>query len=363
MKAPLATWQSGRFQQLIGVRFPIVQGPFGGGLSSVQLTASVTNAGGLGSFGAHTLDPDRIAALVADLKVRISGPFAVNLWVPQPAERDLRLSEAEFDRHLDRLRPYLRELDLPEPVFTETFTPAFERQVEALFQAQPPVFSFVMGIPPADVLREASRRGIATIGTATTVDEAVALEAAGVDAIVASGSDAGGHRGAFLRPVERSLVGTFSLVPQVVDAVSVPVIAAGGIADARGVVAALALGADGVQIGTAFLATEESGASAVHKRSLTSPAARETVLTRVFTGRTARGIPNRFQEEMAAFEGEVPPYPIHGALTQDLRRAANERGLHDYVHLWAGQAAPLTTSRPAADLVSTLVAETERLLG
>jgi nitronate monooxygenase len=216
-----------------------------------------------------------------------------------------------------------------------------------------------MGIPPTSVLEEARRRGIVTIGTATTVDEAVALESAGVDAVVASGSDAGGHRGAFLRPVHESLVGAFSLIPQVADAVTIPVIAAGGIADARGVVAALTLGADGVQIGTAFLASDESAASPVHKRALHSPEARATVLTRVFTGRLARGIPNRFQSEMAAYEDDLPPYPIQSALTQSLRSAANERGIHDYVHLWAGQAAPLTTPRSAADLMASLVAETE----
>jgi nitronate monooxygenase len=223
--------------------------------------------------------------------------------------------------------------------------------------------SFVMGVPPADVVAQARERGIAVLGTASTVEEAVALDAAGVSAVVASGSDAGGHRGAFLRPVHESLVGTFSLVPQVADAVSVPVVAAGGIADARGVVAALALGADGVQIGTGFLATDESAASAVHKRALHSPDARATVLTRVFTGRLARAVANRFVREMAAHEADVPAYPVQNMLTQAMRRTANERGLPDYVHLWAGQAAPLTAPGPAAEYLAKLVAEIERRLG
>jgi nitronate monooxygenase len=220
-----------------------------------------------------------------------------------------------------------------------------------------------MGIPAPAILDEARRRGIVTIGTAATVDEAVALDRAGIDAVVASGSDAGGHRGAFLRPADESLVGTFSLVPQVADAVSVPVIAAGGIADARGVVAALTLGADGVQIGTAFLATDESGASPAHKHALHGPGARRTVLTRAFSGRLARGIPNRLQRELDARSDGVPPYPVQNALTQALRRTANERGIPDLIHLWAGQAAPLTAPRGAAEYLDSLVADTRRLLG
>jgi nitronate monooxygenase len=363
MQSPSVAWNNGRLLALLRIRYPIVQGPFGGGLSSVALSASVSNAGGLGSYGAHTLDPDRITALVAELKASTAHPFAVNLWVPQPGEADRRLDEAAFARHVGRLQPYYDTLGVTAPTYTTSFGHDFAAQVETLLRAEPPVASFVMGVPPAEVLREARRRGIVTVGTATTVDEAVALDEAGVDALVASGSDAGGHRGAFLRPVHESLVGTFSLIPQVSDAVSAPVIAAGGIADARGVCAALTLGADGVQIGTAFLGTDESGASTVHKRALRGSEARTTVLTRVFTGRMARGIPNRFQREMAAYEDDVPPYPIQGALTQPLRNAANERGEHDYVHLWAGQAAPLTAPGAAAEYFATLVVETEAALG
>lgn len=358
-----ARWQASPLASLLGIRFPIVQGPFGGGLSSVSLAAAVSNAGGLGSYGAHVLTPDEITALVSQLKQSANAPFAINLWVPQPGEENLTLAREEHERSVELLRPYLRELDLPDPLYQSSFASHFTAQLEALLQAAPPVFSFVMGIPPQEALFEARLRGIRTIGTATTVDEAVALQEAGVDAVVASGSDAGGHRGAFLRPVQESLVGTFSLIPQIADAVSVPVIAAGGIADARGVVAAFALGADGVQIGTAFLATNESGASEAHKAALHSPAARSTVLTPVFSGRLARGISNRFVREMTAFENDLPPYPIQSALTQSIRSAANARGLPEYVHLWAGQAAPLTSARSATDYLTALIAETDALLG
>ncbi|MFD7979293.1 NAD(P)H-dependent flavin oxidoreductase [Streptomyces sp. NPDC059071] len=348
----------GRLGELLSLELPVVQGPFGGGLSSVELTVAVSEGGGLGSYGAHHLAPDGITALVARLRTATDRPFAVNLWVPQDGEpRPDGLPD--LTAHVERLRPYYDELGVAAPTAADLAAwPDFDEQLDALLAAAPPVISLVMGLPPRRLVTEARRRGIALIGTATTVAEAVALEASGVDAVVASGSDAGGHRGAFLRPVRESLVGTFSLVPQVADAVTVPVVAAGGIADGRGVAAALALGADAVQIGTAFLAARESGASPVHRRALGGPEARTTVLTRLFSGRTARGIPNRFVREMAAHEDLVPPYPLQNALMLPIRRAAAEQERADRVNLWAGQAAGL--SRPdvrAADLLAALVAE------
>ncbi|XVV02884.1 NAD(P)H-dependent flavin oxidoreductase [Actinosynnema sp. CA-248983] len=359
--------------ELRGVDHPIVQGPFGGGLSSVELAAAVSNAGGLGSFGAHHLEPDAITALVADLRAATDRPFAVNLWVPQPGEdepmdrwvpqpakrdpigrRVLPTGEDDhLDRHRARLVPIYRRLGLGDPPGpADHRVPSFPDQVAALLKAAPPVMSFVMGIPPQEVLQEAKRKGIVTIGTATTVNEAIALDLAGLDAVVASGSDAGGHRGAFLTTVDHSLVGTFSLVPQVVDSVDIPVIAAGGIADRRGVRAALALGAHGVQIGTGFLATIESNAGEVHKKMLHSEAAKVTVLTKVFSGRTARGIHNGLIDELG--DTEVPPYPFQNTLMQPLRRAAAVQGLADYASLWAGQAAPLTSTTRAADYLAEL---------
>ncbi|MEP6816992.1 MAG: nitronate monooxygenase [Marmoricola sp.] len=352
-------WSDGKLEGLLGIDYPIVQGPFGAaGVSSVGLVAAVAEAGGLGSFGANLIAPDDLAALVTGLKVATGKPFAVNLWVPQVGEQE-RLSDAEWARHLEPLRPYLDELGLSDPVNSGPARPDFEAQVGALLAAAPPVMSFVMGIPRAEIIADARRRGIPTIGTATTVDEAVAIESAGMDAVVASGSDAGGHRGSFLRPIRESLVGTFSLVPQVADAVSIPVIAAGGVADGRGILAALALGADGVQIGTGFLATDESGATPVHKRALHSDRGRVTVLTRIFSGRTARAIPNRLVNELAGFEADVPGYPAQTALTLSIRRAAASRGLDEFLNLWAGQAAALTRERSAATYFHSLVSEVE----
>lgn len=358
-----ARWGNGRLEDLLGVEYPIVQGPFGGGLSTVRLAAAVSQAGGLGSFGAHHLHPDDITALVAGLRAATDRPFAVNLWVPLHGEPRSMPRGAELRAAVDRIRPFYDELGLDADALTaDIHLPDYDSQVAALLAARPPAVSFVMGVPSPGVVAEARRLGIRTVGTATTVAEAIAVEKAGLDAVVASGSDAGGHRGAFLRPVGESLVGTFALIPQVADAVSIPVVAAGGIADGRGITAALALGADGVQIGTAFLGTEESGASAVHRAALHSDASRTTVLTRLFSGRTARGIPNRLIHELAYAEGEVPLYPVQNALMQPLRRAAAELGSADYVSLWAGQAAPLARPGTAQACFQALVTHTDELL-
>ncbi|MEU3687497.1 NAD(P)H-dependent flavin oxidoreductase [Streptomyces narbonensis] len=353
----------GRFGELVGTALPVVQGPFGGGLSSVALAAAVSEGGGLGSYGAHIHTPEEITALVARLRAATGRPFAVNLWVPQEGEAEAlaAVTDPMTTEHVERLRPYYEELGVRPPSAGDVRAwPDFDEQLDALLAAAPPVISLVMGLPPRRLVTEARRRGIVVVGTATTVDEAVALERAGADAVVASGSDAGGHRGAFLRPVRESLVGTFSLVPQVADAVTVPVVAAGGIADGRGIAAALALGADAVQIGTGFLAARESGASEAHRRTLGTPEARTTVLTRLFSGRTARGIPNRFVRDMAAHEDRVPPYPVQNALMQPIRRAAGAQDRPEYVNLWAGQAAALARESPsAAAYLADLVEETE----
>ncbi|WP_437675759.1 NAD(P)H-dependent flavin oxidoreductase [Sorangium sp. So ce131] len=355
-------WTKTRVTGALGIELPILQGPFGGGHSTAALAAAVSNAGGLGSFGAVNLPPEDIERTVQDIAGRTSRPFALNLWVPIPGQDDAHVSEPELARIAGRLRPYFEQLGLAEPRMPDRFAPRFEAQAEALIKARPPAFSFVMGVPDRAILAAARARGIKTLGTATTVEEAAALADAGVDVVVASGSDAGGHRGSFLRPVEASLVGTMSLVPQVAAAVGVPVVAAGGIADGRGIAAALALGAEGVQIGSAFLATPESGAPAVHKELLGTPRARVTRLTRVFSGRHARGIENELMLALADHLDEILPYPAQNWLTSPLRRAAGAAGRADLLALWAGQNAASARRLPAAELLRTLVEETDHVL-
>jgi nitronate monooxygenase len=219
-------------------------------------------------LGANSLTPDAIRDVVGQLRAMTSKPFAVNLWVSTEDEGARSSDEAAFNRSLAPIAPYLAELGVPRPAHAPYSPINFQEQARALIETRVPVMSFIFGIPPADILQDCRTRGILTIGTATTRDEAVALERARVDAIVASGFEAGGHRGSFLGSAEESLTGALSLVPQIVDAVDLPVIAAGGIADGRGIVAALALGADAAQIGTAFLKCDGSGASPLHRDTL-----------------------------------------------------------------------------------------------
>jgi nitronate monooxygenase len=348
-----------RVAERLQIRYPIIQGPFGGGLSSTQLVATVSNAGGLGSFGAHHLPPAQIHELAREIRSLTPKPFALNLWVSDHDAGGDYLTEERFAQQLARLRPYFQELGLPEPTYPERFGQRFEEQVAALLAVKPPVFSFIFGIPDPAILQECRQQGIVTIGTATTLAEALALEEAGVDLMVVSGFEAGGHRASFLRPAEDSLMGTFALVPQVADQVKTPIIAAGGIADGRGIVAAMALGAQGVQIGTAFLACEESGTHARHRQMLFTDAARDTTLTRVFSGRLARSIRNRFSEEMKPFAQTVAPYPSQSWLTGQLRQAAIAQGRTDLIALWAGQATPLLRHHHAAELMQALVSEVE----
>ena len=239
----------------------------------------------------------------------------------------------------------------------------FEDQVQALLDEGIFVFSFIYGIPSKQILDEFRRKEIVLIGTATTVDEAIALEQAGVDVIAASGFEAGGHRGSFLQPSEDSLTGTMALVPQVVDAVSLPVIAAGGIGDARGIVAAFALGAEGVQMGTAFLAREESGASPLHREALLTGQAKQTALTRGFTGRLARGIKNRLLDELNQRDIEILPYPLQRALVRHLSTPAEKAGRSELLPLWAGQSADLSHCTDVRALLDTLVNEVAEITG
>ena len=264
-KNEASNWNQTRFSKRVGIEYPIVQGPFGG-LSSQRLTAAVSNFGGLGSFGAHGLTPGAIKDVIAEIRSLTTKPFAMNLWVSMEDEGAFTSGEEAFARSLAAISGHIEELGGTLPVYQPYAPIRFEDQVRVILDAKVPAFSFIYGIPPGEILEECRKQGIVLIGAATTPDEAVALEDAGVDVVAASGFEAGGHRGSFLRPSEESLTGTFSLVPQVVDLVSVPVVAAGGIADARGIIAAFALGAEGVQMGTAFLACEGSGAASTTGR-------------------------------------------------------------------------------------------------
>jgi nitronate monooxygenase len=358
----LASWNQNRLTAKLEIHYPIIQGPLGG-LSSERLTAAVSNFGGLGSFGAHGLAPEAIKDVIARIRALTSKPFAMNLWVSMEDE-DARISdESAFSRSLAPLAGHLDALGAPRPTY-KPYSPArFEDQARVLLDAKVPVFSFIFGIPPGEILEEFRAKSIITIGTATTADEAAALQDAGVDAIAASGFEAGGHRGSFLRTAEDSLTGTLSLVPQAVETVDVPVIAAGGIGDARGVIAALALGAEAVQMGTVFLACEESGASLLHREALLGRNAGHTGLTKGFTGRLARGIHNRLMEEFNRKGTEILPYPLQRGLVRNLSMAAEAAGRSDLLPLWAGQSANLSTCTDVSAFLNSLVEEVSEVAG
>jgi nitronate monooxygenase len=334
---------------------PIVQGPFGGGLSAVDLVVAVSESGGLGSFGVQHLDGAGIRDVAAKIRARTNRSFALNLWIPLGDSDDPRMTDAQWNAALGLLTPYYRELGVPLPARPARFGPRYEEQIETLLELKPPVFSFVFGVPSASVLDRCRSAGIATLGAATTPAEARQLADAGVDMIVATGFEAGGHRVSFLREPEDCLTGTLSLVPQVVDSVKVPVIAAGGMADGRGIAAALKLGAAAAQIGTAFLACEESNAHPLHREKLFSPAAARTSLTRAFSGRLARSIHNDFIDAMRGKEHLFAPYPVQGWLNAQMRGAALAAGRADVISLWSGQGAPLLKHRRARELFGSLV--------
>ena len=362
MEASHSAWNRNRLTGLLGIDYPLIQGPLGG-LSSQRLTAAVSGFGGLGSFGAHSRTPEEIPDVVAEIRTLTTRPFAINLWVSVEDAGARASGEDAFNQSLRSLAAHLTELGAPRPAYQPYSPVSFDKQARAVLDAKVPVFSFIFGVPPRETLTECRTRGIVTIGTATTPDEASALEQAGVDAIAASGFEGGGHRGSFLRAAEDSLIGTMSLVPQVVDRVGVPVIAAGGIADARGVIAALALGAEGVQIGTAFLSCEQSGASRLHREALLGGEAAYTGLTRGFTGRLARGIHNRLMQELNHEGTVILPYPLQRLLVRNLSVAAEAAGRSDLMQLWAGQSAALSTHTDALDLLTSLITEVAALAG
>lgn len=335
---PTLTWAKTRVSARLGIKYPIIQGPLGG-LSSQRLTAAVSNYGGLGSFGAHGLSPSAIKDVIAELRSMTDKPFAMNLWVSMEDEGAKASDETAFNRSLAALAPHIRSLGGTLPSYSPYSPMKFEEQVRVLIDAKVPAFSFIYGIPPKEILDECRAKGIVMIGTATTPDEAVELQKANVDVIAASGFEAGGHRGSFLRTSEDSLTGTFSLVPQVVDVVSAPVVAAGGIADARGIRAAFALGAEGVQIGTAFLACEESGAARQHREALLSGEAAKTALTRGFTGRLGRAIKNQLLDTMNAPGVKILPYPLQRFLMRYISAPAEKAGKPEFIPMWAGQSA------------------------
>ncbi len=348
------------FLQLLKVPHPIIQAPLAGGGDTPELVAAVSNAGGLGFIGAAYLSPEQIAEVGRIVKSKTTRPFGINLFAPSaPAPASISPELAKR-----RIAPYFVELGIPAPSLPSGPSFTFSDQLAAALETGASAFSFTFGLLPSEAMQSLKQKRIFVIGTATTVNEAIELERAGVDAVVAQGSEAGGHRGTFQGDFSASMIGTISLVPQVADAVCIPVIASGGIMDGRGIAAALALGAAAVQLGTAFLTCKESGISEAYRAAILIAKEDQTRLTRAFSGRPARGIVNRFMTEVESGGDQeaILPFPLQNALTRPLRTAAAKSGRAEFLSLWAGQGIRMARRQSAAELVTRLVAETDEVI-
>ncbi|WP_118181827.1 NAD(P)H-dependent flavin oxidoreductase [Paraburkholderia phosphatilytica] len=345
------------FAERFGMRVPIVQAPMAGGPTTPELVAAVSNAGGLGFLAGAALDAERMQKDVAAIRALTDRPFGVNLFVLDRASPD----EATVRRALDAIDPLRAEIGLPPGKALERYAPDFRAQLDMLVELRVPVVSFTFNVlPDADVAR-LKAAGSFVMGTATNTAEGIAWRDAGADGIVAQGSEAGAHRGTFIGRFEDALVGTMALVPMLVDATGLPVLAAGGIMDGRGIVAALALGAQAAAMGTAFLTTAESAIPDVWKARLRTADDTSTTVTRAITGRHARGIRNTIIEQLSEHPERIAPYPVQNALTQELRRTAAGAGKSEYLSLWSGQGASMGRKRRegigAAELMAELEAE------
>ncbi|MCM3729275.1 nitronate monooxygenase family protein [Neobacillus cucumis] len=346
--------------EILGITNPIIQAGMAGGPTTIELVASVSNAGGLGTLGAAYMKPEEIRAAIRKIKEQTSKPFAVNLFCTDWQDQYDGVEESQ--RVLNVIREKLGMEYLDNQVETNNF---FEEQFEVLIEEKVPVISTAFGILPRDKMAKVKEQGMKVTSMVTTVREAQLAEKEGADIIIAQGSDAGGHRGTF--EIEKNTlgatIGTFSLVPQVVDAISVPVVAAGGIMDSRGLVAALALGAQGVQMGTAFLTTVESGAHPVYKEALVNSTEESTVITKVFSGRPARGIKNAFIQAYQDAKVSPADFPTQNTLSSDIRKEAALQNNPEFMSLWAGQGTRLLQNEiPAEKLISDLVAGAKRIL-
>jgi nitronate monooxygenase len=349
------SWPDTRILDLLKIQLPIIQAPMAGSVLS-EMAIAVSEAGGLGSLPCAMLSEDQVRAELSFIRQRTSKPINVNFF----CHRSPQVDHARETAWRKRLAIYYAELGLdPEaPVLSSGRTP-FDRQMRDLvLEFRPEVLSFHFGLPAKDLLGGVKATGAKILSSATTVDEARWLESEGCDAIIAQGFEAGGHRGMFLDSDTSTQVGTIALVPQVVDAVKVPVIAAGGIADARGIVAAFALGASAVQIGTAYLFCPEAKVSSVHRTALRKAKDNQTVLTNVFTGRPARGIVNRIVREVGPISDLAPEFPLAAGALAPLRSSSEALGSDDFVPLWSGQAARLARELPAGELTKRLAADT-----
>lgn len=343
---------SSPFSRMLELKFPLVVAPMAGGPSSPTLVTAASEAGALGSIGAAYSTPKAIRDFAAQVRARTTKPFAINLFVPTPTPL---VKPDELRRALDHTRAFRQAFKLADPTLAPPYEEDFDKQFEAVLEIRPAVLSFVFGTLSRDHLREAQKRGLCVIGTATTPHEALELEASGVDALVLQGVEAGGHRGLFDAHAEDPNLATLELVRETKKRIKIPVLAAGGIMNAQDVKRALAAGAEAVQMGTAFLATREAGTSSPYRQRLLA-SERHTRLTRAFSGRLARGIVNRFMEEMDEAPEAILPFPAQNKFTRDLRQASAQAESPDFLSLWCGTGGGELWTGSARELIERLFA-------
>lgn len=351
-------WNENRLTELLNIKYPIIQAGMAGGVTTPELVAAVSNSGALGTIGAGYLSPDKTRAIITQVKALTDKPFAVNLFVPEP----LNVDKTQIDKSKAALHPMYKELgidNLPE-IDVENLN-MFDEQIKVIIDMKVPICSFTFGVPHMDVMKQLKSHGIKTIGTATTVSEAQINAEKGMDAVVMQGSEAGGHRGSFDDGFHEAMIGTMALVPQAADAVDIPVIAAGGINDGRGVIASLILGAAGGQIGTAFLTTFESGTNVNHQSSILNSVETDTIMTSAFSGKPARGIRNNFTDKMTGMEDSFAPYPIQHMLTSIIRLEAGVQNNPELMALWSGQNIRSNKKQSAQCLIEAIVSDAERI--
>jgi nitronate monooxygenase len=348
--------------KLLNIKYPIIQAPMAGGPTTPELVAAVSNSGGLGTIGAGYLSPHQLREEIKAVKSLTRDSFAVNLFVPAKYTVD----DEVVKESASLLKPMMEKLSVPKdkPALPdyEHDLKIFYEQLKVIEEEKIPICSFTFGVPFPEVLTHLKKKSIIVIGTATNVEEAIINERSGIDAVVVQGSEAGGHRGSFHTDAKESLIGLMSLIPQTTDSVKVPVIAAGGIMDGRGLVAAKILGAKGVQMGTAFLTCQESGANQAHKDAILEANEDQTILTRSFSGKLARGIKNSFITELEGKEQVIPEYPIQNELTKQIRKLSAVQQNPEYLALWSGQSPRLAKAVSAKELINEIILAAERMV-
>jgi nitronate monooxygenase len=332
------------------LKYPIIQAPMAGGFTPVELVVAVSNAGALGSFGAAFTSSEDLRKIIREIRSKTSAPFNINLFTCEPPHKPFHIEP--FCNHL---KPFQDEHPFEIGPINEAPYYHYPKQIEVLMEEKIPVFSFTFGLPDKYLIRELQKQNTYVMGVATHLEEVHSLAELGVDAIICQGKEAGGHRGTFIGDVNKALIPTYEFIREACKAIKLPIIAAGGIMEKKDVRQAMKEGAMAVQMGTAFLTCNEAGTPPLHKKALLECHDRKAVLTVAFSGRSARGIENRFITEMAPFEKDVPPFPIPIFLLAPMRKAATERGDIELLSLWAGERFSLCKKLPAKELIQSLI--------